>query len=40
MQSYARSYGFIHGALYASLLYDKGFDLKIIQTDNYDLEKQ
>jgi hypothetical protein len=37
MQSYARSYGFIHGALYASLLYDKGFDLKTIQTDNFDL---
>jgi hypothetical protein len=29
MQSYARSYGFIHGALYASLLYDKGYDFKI-----------
>jgi hypothetical protein len=37
MQSYARSYGFIHGALYASLLYDKGFDLKTITTDNFDL---
>jgi hypothetical protein len=37
MQSYARSYGFIHGALYASLLADKGFDLKKIQTDNFDL---
>jgi hypothetical protein len=37
MQSYARSYGFIHGALYASLLYDKGFDLKTISTDSYDL---
>lgn len=36
MQSYARSYGFIHGALYASLLYDKGFDLRKIQTDNFD----
>ena len=39
MQSYARSYGFIYGALYASLLYDKGFDLKKIQTDNFDLGK-
>jgi hypothetical protein len=37
MQSYSRSYGFIHGALYISLLYDKGFDLKKIQTDNFDL---
>ena len=37
MQSYARSYGFIHGALYASLLYDKGFDMKKINTDNFDL---
>jgi hypothetical protein len=39
MQSYARSYGFIHGALYASLLYDKGFDFKTIQTDDFDLGK-
>ena len=37
MQSYARSYGFIHGALYASLLYDKGFDFKTIQTNDFDL---
>jgi hypothetical protein len=37
MQSYARSYGFIHGALYASLLYDKGFDLKTITINNFDL---
>lgn len=37
MQSYARSYGFIHGALYAFLLYDNGFDLKTITTDNFDL---
>ena len=28
MQSYARSYGIIHGALYATLLYDKGYDIK------------
>ena len=39
MQSYARSYGFIHGALYATLLYDKGFDFKTINTDNFDLGK-
>lgn len=37
MQSYSRSYGFIHGALYASLLYDKGFDFKTIKNDNFDL---
>jgi len=37
MQSYARSYGFIHGALYASLLNEKGFDFHKIQTDNFDL---
>ena len=35
MQSYARSYGFIHGALYASLLYDKGFEMKKINTDQF-----
>jgi hypothetical protein len=39
MQSYSRSYGFIHGALYATLLYDKGFDFKTIRTDNFDLGK-
>ncbi len=33
----ARSYGYIHGALYATLLYEKGFDLKTIRTDNFDL---
>lgn len=37
MQSYARSYGIIHGALYASLLYEKGYDIKKINTDNFDL---
>jgi len=37
MQSYARSYGFIHGALYASLLCDKGFDFQKIKTDDFDL---
>jgi len=37
MQSYSRSYGFIHGALYASLLHDKGYDFKKIDTDNIDL---
>ena len=37
MQSYSRSYGSIHGALYASLLYDKGFDFKKISSENFDL---
>ena len=37
MQSYARSYGFIHGALYATLLYEKGFDMRQIRTDTFDL---
>jgi len=40
MPSYARSYGFIHGALYASLMYDKGFDFKTITSDNYDPGKK
>lgn len=37
MESYSRSYGGIHGALYATLLYKKGFDLRQIKTDNFDL---
>jgi hypothetical protein len=40
MQSYSRSYGFIDGALYASLLYDKGFDFKKIGSANFDLGKE
>ena len=36
-QSYARSYGFIHGALYATLIYDKGFDFSTINSENIDL---
>ena len=39
MQSYSRSYGFIHGALYAALLYDEGFDFKKIDHQNFDLGK-
>jgi len=39
MQSYSRSYGFIHGALYASLLLDKGFDFTKIKPVNLDLGK-
>jgi hypothetical protein len=37
MQSYARSYGFISGALYANLLYQKGFDFSTIRSENVDL---
>ena len=36
-ESYARSYGFIHGALYAFILYDKGLDIRSIKTDDFDL---
>jgi hypothetical protein len=39
MQSYSRSYGFIHGALYATLLRDKGFDFSKIKTNEIDLGK-
>jgi len=39
MQSYSRSYGFIHGALYAALLHEKGFDFKTIESDKFDLGK-
>jgi len=39
MQSYSRSYGFIHGALYTTLLYENGFNIKTIKTDNFDLGK-
>ncbi len=35
-QSYARSYGFIHGALYATLMYNKGYDFTTIKTDTLD----
>jgi hypothetical protein len=37
MQSYSRSYGFIHGALYAALLYEKGFDFRTVKSDTADL---
>ncbi len=39
-QSYARSYGFIHGALYSTLLYEKGFDFRTIQSDTIDLARK
>jgi hypothetical protein len=37
MQSYARTYGIIHGALYADLMYRKGFDFSTIRSENTDL---
>ncbi|MFZ0282403.1 MAG: hypothetical protein WAL29_12175 [Bacteroidales bacterium] len=37
LPSYARSFGNIHGALYATLLYYKGFDFKTIVSDKIDL---
>jgi hypothetical protein len=37
MQSYSRSYGSIHGALYATLLYRKGFNFTTIKSENVDL---
>lgn len=35
--SYSRSYGSITGALYANLLYRRGFDFKIIRSESFDL---
>ncbi len=35
--SYVWVYGFVHGALYATLLNDKGFDFKQIETTDFDL---
>jgi hypothetical protein len=35
-QSYSRSYGFIHGALYATLLHEKGFEFRTIKPGNVD----
>jgi hypothetical protein len=35
--SYSRSYGFIHGALYATLLYQKGFDFTAVRTADADM---
>lgn len=37
MASYARSYGSIHGALYASLLFDAGYDFQTLNADSTDL---
>lgn len=36
-RTYSQYYGFIHGALYAYLLNEKGFDFGSINTDNADL---
>jgi hypothetical protein len=36
-QSYSRSFGFINGALYTWLAYQKGYDLKTIKNDSVDL---
>ncbi len=38
--SYSRSYGSIHGALYATLMYRKGFDFKTIKSEDVDLGEQ
>lgn len=38
--SYSRSYGLVHGALYASLLYRKGFDFRTIRSEDMDLGEQ
>jgi hypothetical protein len=38
-RSYAWGYGFVHGALYATLLDEKGFDFKQIKQPDYDLGK-
>ena len=38
-QSYSRSYGFIHGALYATLLSQNMFDFKTIRSEKTDLGK-
>jgi hypothetical protein len=37
LQSYGRSYGFIHGAIYAYLAHEKGFDFRTIHSDTIDL---
>jgi hypothetical protein len=36
-QSYGRNYGFIHGALYAYLAYEKNFDFRTIKSDSVDM---
>jgi hypothetical protein len=36
-QSYGRNYGLIHGALYAYLAHEKGFDFKTIHSDTIDM---
>jgi hypothetical protein len=36
-RSYARSYGYVNGAFYSTLLYDKGFDFSSLNSDTVDL---
>lgn len=38
--SYSKTYGSIHGALYATLLHRKGFDFKTIRSEDVDLGEQ
>lgn len=38
-QSYSRSYGSIHGALYATLMLNKGYDFSTIKSDTVDLAR-
>ncbi len=40
MQSYARSYGSIHGALYATFLFKKGFDFSSVTSADFDLAEK
>lgn len=37
MPSFSRSFGFINGALYATLLHEKGFDMSSIHSDSTDM---
>jgi hypothetical protein len=39
LQSFTRSYGYIHGALYAYLAYENGVTFDIAKTDSLDLAK-
>lgn len=38
-RSIGQNFGFLHGALYAFLLYEKGYSLSSVKTDNLDLGK-
>ena len=39
MESYVQSYGYIHGALYATLLHEGGFDFRQVDEPTFDLGK-